>query len=53
MKDFTPGLNSAIDIIEKGVIFERLYVSVYYLLQGYGYELERKELPEVFEIQVN
>ena len=37
MEDFTSGLNSAIDIIEQEVIFERLYETVCYLLQAYGY----------------
>ena len=32
MEDFTPGLNSVIDIIEQGVSLEPCYVSVYYLL---------------------
>ena len=38
MEDFTSGLNSAIDIIEQGVIFERRYETVCYLLQAYGYD---------------
>ena len=41
MEDFTSGLNSTIDIIEQGVIFERRYETVCYLLQAYGYDPER------------
>ena len=52
MEDFTPDLNSAIDIIEQGVILERRYVPVYYLLLACGYDRKDK-LPEIFEIQVN
>ena len=37
MEDFTPGLNSFIYIIEQGVIRERGFVPVYFLLQTYGY----------------
>ena len=42
MEDFTPGLNSAIDITGQGVILERLYVPVYYFLQAYGYDQKDK-----------
>ena len=38
MEDFTTGLNSAIDIIEQGVVLERRYVPVHYLLKAYGYD---------------
>ena len=37
MEAFTPGLNSAIDIIEQGVVLERWYAPVYYLLLPCGY----------------
>ena len=37
MEVFIPGLNSTIDIIEKRVIRERRYVTVYCLLQAYDY----------------
>ena len=53
MKDFTPNLNSTIDIIEQAVILGCRHVPVFYLLQAYGYESEIQELPEVFEIQIN
>ena len=35
MENFAPDLNSAIDTIEQGVILERRYVSVHYLLRAY------------------
>lgn len=37
MEVFIPGLNSTIDIIEKRVIRERRYATVYCLLQAYDY----------------
>ena len=38
MEAFTPGLNSAIDIIEQEVVLERWYAPVYYLLLPCGYD---------------
>ena len=40
MEDFTPDLNLSIYIIEQGVIRERRFVPVYFLLQTYGYSLK-------------
>lgn len=40
MEDFTPGLNLSIYIIEQGVIRERRFVPLYFLLQTYGYGLK-------------
>ena len=38
IKDLMPGLNSAIDIIQQGVILERCHVPVYYLFGAYRYD---------------
>ena len=53
MEDFTPALNSVIDITEQRFILKHRYLPVYFLLQAYGYQLKRQELPKIFEIQVN
>ena len=38
MKDLMSGLNSAIDIIQQGVVLERCHVPVYYLFGAYRYD---------------
>ena len=49
MENFILGLNSAIYIIELGVILERRYVLVFYLLQAYDYDRKYRSCQRVFK----
>ena len=49
MENFILGLNSAIYITELGVILERRYVLVFYLLQAYDYDRKYRSCQRVFK----